>query len=361
MKIFCNKEVLINQIQKVQIANIKSTLPILNNILFEAKEGYLITLGTDMDISIKYKQKIDIEREGAVLLPIKKIISLINSLSKEIEIDVDENYKASISSERFSSHFIGIKKEEYPIFPEVNWKVSFNLPLENLLDMFKKTVFSASQDETFVPYCGILMILEEKKLILVSSDGHRLSYIKKDINIDKNIKVIIPIKTVQEVIRVFKGIEGEIKISLGDKEICFEQENILIISRQLDGDFPDYNNVIPKKGLIELNLDRDNFNSVIKRVSLMADEKRSSIKINLKKNLLLVSTFTQEVGDAKEEIEIKYSGKEIEIAFNPKYILDVLRILNLEKIIFGITEEANKGMIRQEGEDFLYILMPMRI
>ena len=361
MKIFCNKEVLINQIQKVQIANIKSTLPILNNILFEAKEGYLITLGTDMDISIKYKQKIDIEREGAVLLPIKKIISLINSLSKEIEIDVDENYKANISSERFSSHFIGIKKEEYPIFPEVNWKVSFNLPLENLLDMFKKTVFSASQDETFVPYCGILMILEEKKLILVSSDGHRLSYIKKDINIDKNIKVIIPIKTVQEVIRVFKGIEGEIKISLGDKEICFEQENILIISRQLDGDFPDYNNVIPKKGLIELNLDRDNFNSVIKRVSLMADEKRSSIKINLKKNLLLVSTFTQEVGDAKEEIEIKYSGKEIEIAFNPKYILDVLRILNLEKIIFGITEEANKGMIRQEGEDFLYILMPMRI
>lgn len=361
MKIFCNKEVLINQIQKVQIANIKSTLPILNNIFLETNNGYLTTLGTDMDISIKFRQKIDIEREGAILLPIKRIISIINSLSKEIEIDVDENCKASITSEKFSSHLIGIKKEEYPIFPEVNWKVSFNLPLESLLDMFKKTVFSASPDETFIPYCGILMILEEKKVILVSTDGHRLSYIKKDIDVDKNIKVIIPIKTIQEVIRVFKGGEGKIKISLTDKEICFEQENLLLISRQLDGDFPNYNNVIPKEGLIELNLDRDNFNSVVKRVSLMSDEKRNSIKFNLKKNLLLISTFTQEVGDAKEEIEVNYSGKEIEIAFNPKYIIDVLRILTDEKIIFGITEQANKGIIRQEGEDFLYILMPMRI
>ena len=361
MKIFCNKEVLINQIQRVQIANIKSTLPILNNILLETSDGYLTTLGTDMDISIKYKQKIDIEREGAVLLPIKKLIGIINSLSKEVEIDIDENYKASISGGKFSSHLIGIKKEEYPIFPEVKWKISFNLPLENLLDMFKKTVFSASQDETFVPYCGILMIIEKGKMILVSTDGHRLSYIKKDIDIDKNIKVIIPIKTIQEVIRVFKGGEGEIKISLADKEICFEQENLSLISRKLDGDFPDYNNVIPKENLIELNLDRDNFNSVVKRVSLMSDEKRSSIKFNLKKNLLLISTFTQEVGDAKEELEINYSGKEIEIAFNPKYIIDVLRILTSSNIIFGITEQANKGIIRQEGEDFLYILMPMRI
>ncbi|MDI6752041.1 MAG: DNA polymerase III subunit beta [bacterium] len=361
MKILCNREVLINQIQKVQIANIKSTLPILNNILLEMNNGYLTTLGTDMDISIKYKQKMDIKEEGAVLLPIKRLISIINSLSKEIEINVDEDYKVSISSENFSSHLIGIKKEEYPIFPEVNWKISFNLLLEDLLDMFKKTVFSASQDETFIPYCGILMILEEKKIILVSTDGHRLSYIKKDINIDKNIRIIIPIKTVQEVIRIFKGVEGEIKISLGDKEICFEQENLLLISRQLEGDFPDYNNVIPKEGLIELNLDRDNLNSVIKRVSLMADERRSFVKFNLKKNLLLINTFTQEIGDAKEDIKVKYSGKEFEIAFNPKYILDVLRILTDKEIIFSITDQANKGMIRQEREDFLYILMPMRI
>ncbi|MBU1262445.1 DNA polymerase III subunit beta [bacterium] len=361
MKIICNKEVLINQIQRVQIANIKSTLPILNNLLLEASDGYLTTLGTDMDISIKYKQKMNIDRDGAVILPIKKLISIINSLSNEIEIDVDENIKASISSEKFSSHLLGLRKDEYPIFPEVSWKVSFNLPLESLLDMLKKTVFSASSDETFIPYCGILMILEEKKMILVSSDGHRLSYIKKDIDVDKNIKVIIPIKTVQEVIRVFKGVNGEIKISLTDKEICFEQENLLLISRQLDGDFPDYNNVIPKEGLIELNLNRDNFSSVIKRVSLMSDEKRNSIKFNLKKNLLLISTFTQEIGDAKEDIEVDYSGKDIEIAFNPKYIIDVLRILTSEKIIFSITEQANKGMIRQEGEDFLHILMPMRI
>jgi DNA polymerase-3 subunit beta len=361
MNIICNKEVLINQIQKVQIANIKSTLPILNNILLETKEGYLTTLGTDMDISIKYKGKIDCPKEGAVLLPIKKLIGIINSLSKDVKIDVDENMKANISSEKFSSHLIGIKKEEYPLFPEVDWEVSFNLPLETLLDMLKKTYFSASQDETFIPYCGILMILEEKKMILISTDGHRLSYIKKDIDIDKNIKVIIPIKTIQEVMRVFKGMEGEIKISLTDKEICFEQENLCLISRQLEGDFPDYNKIIPKEGLIELNLGRDNFNSCVKRVSLMADEKRSFIKFNLKKNLLLISTFAQEVGDAREEIDVKYSGKEIEIAFNPKYIIDVLRVIENTEIIFGITAQANKGIIRQEGEDFLYILMPMRI
>jgi DNA polymerase-3 subunit beta len=361
MNIFCNKEVLINQIQKVQIANIKSTLPILNNILLETKDGYLITFGTDMDISIKYKRKIDYQKDGAVILPIKKLINIINSLSKEVKIDVDENIKVNISSEKFSSHLIGIKKEEYPLFPEVNWKISFNLPLETLLYILKKTYFSASQDETFIPYCGILMILEERKVILISTDGHRLSYIKKDIDIDKNIKVIIPIKTIQEVMRVFKGMEDEIKISLTDKEICFEQENLCLISRQLEGDFPDYNKIIPMEGLIELSLDRENFNSCVKRVSLMADEKRSFIKFNLKKNLLLISTFAQEVGDAKEEIDVKYSGKEIEIAFNPKYIIDVLRVMEDTEIIFGITEQANKGIIRQKGEDFLYVLMPMRI
>jgi DNA polymerase-3 subunit beta len=364
MKLICEKERLLNQIQKVQISNIRSHLPILNNILLSAKRDSLTAVGTDMEISIKYEQQMKIEREGSVLLPTRKLIEVINSLSGDINIDVDDNMRTTISSEKFISHLVGMKEEEYPLFPDIKWDTSFVIPIHTLLDMLKKIEFSASQDETFVPFCGIYMALKDGKIVMVSTDGHRLSLAEREVDTDikEDISIIIPIKSIHEIMKVFRGEEGDVTISITEKEIGIEYNGISFVSRLLEGEFPDYDKVIPKDNLIEVSLDRENLYLVIKRVSLMSSEKKSFVKFELEDNTLSISASSQDLGDAEEDIETEYSGDKIKIFFNPRYITDVLRHTTSEKILLNITQTADKGMIRiPKDEGLLYVIMPMKI
>ncbi|MEW6007355.1 MAG: DNA polymerase III subunit beta, partial [bacterium] len=180
MKIISKKEILQDQFQKTLISNIKSPIPILNNIFFEAKNGYLITIGTDMNISIRYKQKIDIEKDGSILLPGKKLTEIINNLEDEIIIDVD-NLKTKISSKGSIFHLMGIPPEEFPNFPKIKWDIEFKIPSNILLEMIRMVIFSASQDETLIPFCGVYLELGNNKIKMVTSDKYRLSVISDNL------------------------------------------------------------------------------------------------------------------------------------------------------------------------------------
>ncbi len=361
MKIICKKEKLLDQIQKTQITNIKSTLPILNNIFISAKEEYLTTVGMDMNISIKYKQKFNIQEEGEILLPGKKLIEIINSLSDDIFIET-ENLKAVIKSGKSLFYISGIYPDEYPQFPEIEKKVIFTFNSKILLDMIKTVILSASQDETFIPFCGIYLILKDKDIKLITTDGHRLSIIKRNMEIEENIDIIIPIKTVYEIQKVFRGRDCSINISISDSKIEIEGDNITIISRLLDGKFPDYNKIIPKEeDLININLKRDEFNSVLKRVSLMVSEDNNFIKFDAKDKILSMFARSSEFGEAREDIEIE-EKEEFNIFFNPRYILDILKNCDYENIVFSITKKGDKGVVRvKDNPNIIHIIMPMKL
>ncbi|MEW6681280.1 MAG: DNA polymerase III subunit beta, partial [bacterium] len=228
MKIIYKKNLLLDQLQKTFISNIKTAIPILNNMLISAKEGYLTTTSTDLNISIKYKQKLDIEKDGSIVLPGKKLIEIINNLEDEVIIEVD-NLKTQIKSGRSIFHLMGIEAEEFPAFPEVKWNIEFNISSYVLLDIIKMVIFSASSDETLIPFCGMYLELRDNKIKAVTSDRHRLSIMETNLPLKENIDIIIPIKVVYEITKVLRGVEGDIKICICDKEIGIETENITFI------------------------------------------------------------------------------------------------------------------------------------
>ncbi|MEW6679839.1 MAG: DNA polymerase III subunit beta, partial [bacterium] len=198
------------------------------------------------------------------------------------------------------------------------------------------------------------------KIKMVTSDNYRLSVISDNLEIKDSISIIIPIKAVYEIIKVLRGIEKDIKVYISDKEIGIETENILFISRQLEGKFPDYNKIIPKEPLREIELDRDIFHSVLKRISLISQEGDNSSKFITEKNKLFI-TAESSLGDVREEIEIDYKGDEFSILFNPKYILDVLKNISDNKIIFAVSNNIDKGIIKiKDNPNIIYIIMPVR-
>lgn len=358
MKIFVKKDLLQEQLQKTFISNIKVNIPVLHNILIEAKGGYLTTISTDLNIHTKYRQKIDIEREGAILLPGKKLIEIINNLEDNITIETDE-LKAEIREKNAIFHLAGMSPLEFPTFPEIKYKEVFNINSNLLQDMIKGVIFSASSDETFIPYCGIYLECENNKIKMVTSDRYRLSIVEKTYNppfIDHSINIIIPIRSVYEIIKILRGIDCDIKVCISDKEIGIETENIIFISRLLDGKFPDYNKIIPKE-VKEVVVDKDRFYTVLRRVSLMRKKEDNPVRFNVLKDRFILSVES-ELGDAKEEIDIEYKGDEFSLLFNPRYIFDCLRNISSDKIIFSVSSNIDKGIIKIP--DCLYIIMPLR-
>lgn len=355
MKISIKKDLLQNQLQKTLISTIRSSIPILNNILIKAEKGYLTTISTDLNISVKYRQKIDIEKEGFILLPGKKLIEIINNLNNEIIIEVD-NLKAEIKEGSSIFHLTGMSHLEFPCFPEIKWEKEFIINSMLLQEMVKMVAFSASSDETLIPYCGIYLEGEDNKIRMITSDRHRLSMIEKTLDIGYKINIIIPIRAVYEITKILKDIDYDIKVYLSDKEIGIETKEIMFISRLLEGKFPDYNKIIPKE-TIDIKLDKDIFYAVLKRVSLMNYKENNFVRFNI-----LPDKFTfiaeSEIGDAKEEIDIIYKGDELSLLFNPRYIFDCLRIIPEREIIFAISPNIDKGIIKIPN--YLYIVMPIR-
>lgn len=356
MKISFKKELLHEQLQKTLISNIRSSLPVLNNIFIKAEGEYLTTISTDLNISVKYKQRLDIEREGSILLPGKKLIEIINNLEGDIVMEVDKE-RAEIKEKNSVFHLSGMSPLEFPQFPEPKWNIEFNILSNILQDIIKMVIFSASSDETLIPYCGIYLELEGDKIKMVTSDKYRLSVIKQKIeNREQRVNIIIPIRAVYEIIKILKGINGNIKICISNKEIGIETDNIIFISRLLEGKFPDYNKIIPKE-LKEIELDKDIFYSVLKRVSLINQE---SVRFNVLKDKFLL-TAESDLGDVKEEIDIEYKEEEFNILFNPKYIFDCLRNISSNKIIFAVSNNIDKGIIKlPNNPNFIYIIMPIR-
>lgn len=362
MKLKTTKDVLSNGIQKVQsVITTKSTLPILSNILIEAQQDKIKLTATDLDIGISCVIPVETQELGAITLPAKRFSDIIKELPDDnINITTKKNNQVIIETESCQFKIMGLPHEDFPRVPEFKEGGTIHLEQSTLKEMLALTSFAVSFDETRYILNGILFKINQNNLTLVGTDGKRLAVFKKSLEqrVDKEIKIIVPLKTIQELNRNLQE-EGGLSVLLGNNQVLFDLKDVVIISRLIEGEFPDYQQVIPPVSDNKINIGREQFLLAVRRAALLSTPDYQAVKLETFKNKLVVSKSTPEVGESREEVAVEYQGKEMAIGFNPNYLIDVLKNLKEEKIEFELTDSEKPGAIRMSG--YTYIVLPMRL
>ena len=365
MEVKITKETLLKGIQTVQNAvSQKSGLPILLNILFETlKDNKIRLIATDLEIGIISTINTEVQEEGAVSIPAKKISDIVKELPNEkINLSAKKNNQITIKCEKSIFKIMGLPKEEFPKVPELVDKDSLILPQKLLKAMLNMTSFAISKDETRYVLNGILFLATEKSLCLVATDGRRLALIERELPKPGGLKkkVIVPAKAVSELMRILKD-EGEVKISFSENQLSFELDDTLLITRLIEGEYPNFEQVIPKEIQNKLRLNKDRFYSATKRASLLSTPDSQSVKLDVLKNKLIISKNAQDGSESREEVDCSYSGEEMTMGFNPTYLMDALKNIDEEEIGFELTSPDKPGVIRAGGNSYIYIILPMQL
>ncbi len=363
MKVQCSKESFLNGIQQVQnIVAAKTTLPILSNVLIEAEKDALILTTTDLEIGIRCRFPAKVAQEGTTTVPAKRLTNIVRELpDKAIHW---ETLESNVSAIRCGSSFfkiMGIAREEFPKLPQFGEKVSFKIDQKVLAELIAKTSYAICHDETRYVLSGLYMAVSQGKIVVVATDGKRLAYMEKSVEVppDMAFEIVVPSKAVTEIARLLKD-EGKLTVSVSKNMISFELEDSLLVSRLIDGKFPSYRQVIPEKTAERVMLNREELLQSVKRVAQLTSERSNSIKLSFTKGKLIISANSPEIGEAREEVATSYEGKEIQIAFNPLYLTDVLKSLEDQNIFFEMTDSTAPGLVKTDY-DFIYVIMPMRL
>jgi DNA polymerase-3 subunit beta len=368
MKIQIKKEELQKGIQIVQnIISPKSVLPILSNILIETQKNKVRLTSTDLDIGISILLDAEIQEQGAITLPAKRLSDIVRELQDgEVSLHVKKNNLVYIRLESCEFKLNGLPKEEFPKLPEFKDKEVVELEQVILKEMLQLTSFAVSHEETRYVLNGLLVDLkkhphkEKAVLKLVATDGRRLALTEKELDMQtkKEIKIIIPYKTIVELQRNLKD-DGKILVIITANQVFFELDNVTIISRLIEGEFPDYTRVVPPPVEHKIKIDKQQFLQAIRRASLLSTPDSLAIRLEIARNKLTITKSTPDIGESREEIAVEYGGKDVIIGFNPAYVIDVLRNLPGAFVEFELTEPERPGVIRTE--DYVYLIQPMRL
>lgn len=356
------KENLFTHIQITQnVVSPRVSLPILSNILLAAADAKLKLTATDLDIGIFCEYPVEVVENGAITVPSKRFAEIIHELpSGQVVVSAKKNNMVTIQTEACEFKIMGLPKEEFPKLPEFKDKEAIKIEQALLREMLLKTSFSVSHDETKYVLNGILFKIENDTITLVATDGRRLALIEKKLRqgINKKINLIIPVKTIHELNRNLKS-EGEVLLVLGENQALFDLGTIHIISRLIEGEFPDYHQVIPPEQEDKIKLNREKFLLALRRAAVLSTLDYQAVKFEIFKNKLVISRSTPDIGESREELVSEYSGKELLIGFNPAYLIDVLKNLQEEEIYFEVSDLEKPGVIRNNG--YVSLVLPMRI
>ncbi len=363
MRISVKREDLLSGIQAVIGAvTLKNTLPILSNILLEANNDNVRITATDLDIGITATIKTDIKDNGAITVSAKRFADIIKELPDDkVEITAKKNNTIIIKTNTTSFKILTTPKDEFPQLPKPTATQEINLTQKDLKQMLLMTTFAISKDETRHVLNGICFVVTKKEIKLIATDGRRLAIIKQKqkTETEEEERYIIPTKTTQELLRNLNDTQ-DVKILFSKNQVAFYLNNLHIVSRLIEGEFPDYKQAIPKEVENKLTVTRNRLIPAIKRASLLITPESQAIKLHLTKNRLTISKTTPEIGETKEDIEVGYKGNDLLIGFNPTYLLEVLKSIDHETIGIELTGPEKPGVIRI-NENYIYIVLPMQI
>ncbi|MDR3049777.1 MAG: DNA polymerase III subunit beta [Elusimicrobiota bacterium] len=373
MKVICAKDELIKGLLTVSpITPSKSSLPVLSNFLFQAQSDKIRLSSTDLEIAVKCNVKAEIEQEGAITIPTKRFTDIIREMhdDAQIEISADDSNQINIKSGKAKFNLMGIAAAEFPVIPEFPKENNFTVKTDIFASMIKKTSFAASKDPQRYILNGIYTLIEDETLKMVSTDGRRLAYISvKGIGAKVKAKAIVPTKAVNDILRLISSeIKAEgIKVGLSENLVAVEFDDIILTSVLIEGLFPNYEQVIPKKTVFKVELRTQETLKAVKQMALLTNEKSaadrsSAVKFAFGGNLLTISASTAGLGSGDVEIPIEYKEDPIEISFNPAFIKDVLQNMEEEAVSFEFSDALNPAIISpQKDKDYLCVVMPMRV
>ncbi len=371
MKAKINKKSLVQTLSHLHsVVEKRNTIPILANVLIEAKDKSLVLAATDMEIAELQSISCEVLQDGAVTTPAHILYDIVRKLPDEatIELESVEGKKLEIKTDKISFSLMCLPPNDFPDIHSGEYPDGFDIDTASLRRLIDKTLFSVSTEETRYYLNGIYLhsIKEKEKEALraVATDGHRLSRLSAALpkNANNLEGVIIPRKTVTEIKKIIDNQDGQVKVQIAKNKIKFSINNVIITSKLLDGTFPDYERVIPSNNTKELIVDAQEFIAAVDRVSTLSSDRTRAIKFKLSNKVLEITAENPDQGSAKENISVHYSGENLEIGFNSKYLIDIARQITGANIKFMLSDKLSPTLMFDEEDNLaLYLLMPMHI
>jgi DNA polymerase-3 subunit beta len=339
-------------------------MPILANVLLVAKDGQVAVTGTDLEVELVATVDVEVEAAGEITVPGRKLLDICRALPESAEVSISvSGEKLNVKSGRSRFSLMTLPAAEFPRVGDINAGQSLSISQVTLSKLLDKTHFSMAQQDVRYYLNGLLLETGQKWLRAVATDGHRLALCEVELDDQKmpEQQVIVPRKGVLELQRLIGG-EGELQIELGSNHIRIQLEHIRYTSKLIDGRFPEYERVIPQDTDNQLTADRESFRGALQRTAILSNEKYRGIRLIIKKSGLLLQAHNPEQEEAEEEVEISYSGDDIEIGFNVNYLLDAFAAIESDEIVLAVVDGNSSCLLRDPGNDECkYVVMPMRL
>ena len=358
----------LKELQYVQgVVERKTTVPILSSLLLETAGNLLMVTATDLDVTVQCSCSASIKTSGALTLSARKLFDIVRLLPEsDVHFKGDSKNWMHVTCERSKFKVASLPKDNFPDIPSVENK-TIALPAQPLRHMINSCIFAITQEESRYTLNGALMMINPTGITCVTTDGHRLVFISRDLEIagvEGETRVLIPRKTLVELGKLAPEDLLSIEFANTDNHLFFMVGERQLISRALTGQFPNYEMVIPKENDRRIVLNSLEFSDALKRVAVMADEQSHAVRLSVKEGQLDISSTTSDVGEAKESLPAKYQGEPIEIGFNAQYLLEFLAGLSSEEVALDLRDEETQGLLQPnpEGDYFhQYVVMPMRL
>lgn len=365
MKLFCKPRELMNSISIVQKAvSSKSTLPIIKGIYLKAYDQKLRLMTTDLELSIDHIMDANIIEEGSTVVDARLFSDIIRRLPNEdVEIQLQDNKQLFIQCGTAQFNILSLDPSEFPELPEIENTDTYEISQQLLKDMIRQTVFAIAEDETRPILTGVLMEIEDEVLNMVALDGYRVAFVRDNMGTGPDKKVVVPGKTLNEISRIISGEEEEnVEISFTDKHVLFKIDSSKLISRLLEGEFINYKQIIPNQFKSKVKVDTRDLLDSIERAALLGREGRSSlVKFTITDDSMIINS-NSELGNVHEEINIELEGDDLQIAFNSKYFIDALKVIDDEVVYLEFTTNLSPGVIRPiNNNNTIHLVLPVRL
>lgn len=348
-------------------------MPILSNVLIEAEEEHISLTTTNLDLGIRCRIKADVSDTGSITLPVRKLATIVKELPvNEVFLETNKSNQAKITSGGSLFKIMGIGSEEFPPLPTFENRKVFELAQDEIVNMLKSVSYAQSTDENRYILNGVYFNFADEKLTLVATDGRRLGLTGLELEVSEENagSLILPAKTVAELERLM-GKGEKVNIAFNDRQAAFEigldeagdsglVDHLYLVSKIVEGNYPNYRQVIPKETEHRVKIERELMLECVHRAALVTSDKSNSVKIKISKNLLEISGQSTEYGESHESMAIAYDGPEVQVAFNPQFLMEPLKALTKDEVFFEFKDELSPGLFKTL-DNFICVIMPLRL
>jgi DNA polymerase-3 subunit beta len=365
MKLTAEREKLLAPLQAViGVVERRQTMPVLANVLLGVAEGKLSIAATDLEVELVAATEVTVQQPGDITVPGRKFLDILRALPEKSSVSMStEGEKVVIRAARSRFTLSTLPAAEFPVIDDINAQQTVQIPRKELARLLEKTHFSMAQQDVRYYLNGMLLEIDGAMLRAVATDGHRLALCEATLEAKAKTsqQVIVPRKGVLELQRVLTD-EGTAAVAIGTNHVRAQIGDVRFTSKLIDGRFPEYSRVIPAAPGAAIRADRDVLRRALQRTAILSNEKYRGIRINVRNNAITVQAHNPEQEEAEEEIEVSYSGDELEVGFNVNYLLDALAAIDGQEVELGLTDSNSSCLIRSPGNSSArYVVMPMRL